>query len=226
MLDKRLAVTLSLCSTMAGTAVAQYTATPVVPMQVPAPPQYTAPAVVPMQNSAPQQIQQMGQATQQLGQAISNAATTMAETPRTSAATEFKGDPLAHGEDFLRVCIRDKAAHPQGQPTIEAACNMYVWGVVSGINLYSVLSPNEILAAKKRGELGFSTYGTATAAAFTKSANSFDLVCVPDEVTVGQLRRVVETYILKHPTQSNWSTSKLTYDALIDAFPCQTPHQQ
>lgn len=95
-------------------------------------------------------------------------------------------DPLAKGEDFVRICIRSDYGHQAiesgGDSAKVAACNMYVWGIVSGVNLYSSLSPQDILAAKKRGEA--SSYGVGSLEAMRKTADSFNLLCVPDEVTV------------------------------------------
>lgn len=180
-----------------------------------------------MKNAAPQQMQQMGQQTQQLGQVVSNAGAVIANNaPNNTRVTEVKGDPLDKGEDFFRVCVRNngqKAADPRAEAAIEAACNMYVWGVVSGINLYSSISEGDILAAKKRGEAGFSLYGISTADALNKSSATLNLVCIPDEVTVGQLRKIVSKYMTDHLDQTIWSTGNLTYHAVTEAFPCKAP---
>jgi hypothetical protein len=138
------------------------------------------------------------------------------------------GDPFGSGIDFLRVCTRHfpsadpahRAIEAGGPQVIDTACNMYVWGIVSGVNQYGLISAQDLLAAKKRGEAGFSSYGMQSAEALKKSSDSFNLICVPDEVTVGQLRSVVSSYIVKHLDRSIWSTAKLTYNALTEAFPC------
>lgn len=215
-------------ATVAKTGYAQYATTPVVPMQVPAPQQYSSPPVIPMQNSAPSQIQQSGQQTQQLGQTLSDLGSARANSSRGNSGAGTTGDPLGKGYAFLRVCalsgIRPRTDEEYKKAmVIEAACNMYVLGVISGINLYSSLSAGDIAAAKKRGEAGFSVYGMNTADQLSKSAESFNLVCVPDQVTIGALRELVAKHISAHPDHSIWSTSKLTYDALIEAFPCPMP---
>ncbi len=46
-------------------------------------------------------------------------------------------------------------------------------------------------------------------------------VCVPDEVTVGQITKVVVKYLKDHPEKLHLGAGLLTMTALKDAFPCK-----
>jgi Rap1a immunity proteins len=45
--------------------------------------------------------------------------------------------------------------------------------------------------------------------------------CIPDEVTRGQVVRVVIKYIDQHPEQTHELFGFLAYDALKEAWPCK-----
>jgi hypothetical protein len=46
---------------------------------------------------------------------------------------------------------------------------------------------------------------------------------IPDEVTVSQTVRVVVRYIEARPNRMHESFTKLALEALVEAWPCQTP---
>lgn len=48
-------------------------------------------------------------------------------------------------------------------------------------------------------------------------------VCVPDAVTVGQVRNIVVRYLEEHPEELHYSSIILVTNALDEAFPCEAP---
>jgi hypothetical protein len=46
-------------------------------------------------------------------------------------------------------------------------------------------------------------------------------VCVPDAVTVGQLRNIVVRYLEEHPEELHYSSIVVLNNALAEAFPCE-----
>jgi hypothetical protein len=46
--------------------------------------------------------------------------------------------------------------------------------------------------------------------------------CVPDEVTNGQMLRVLTKFITDHPEKAHYQTRVLELEALMKTFPCET----
>lgn len=46
-------------------------------------------------------------------------------------------------------------------------------------------------------------------------------VCVPDALTVGQVRNIVVSYIEEHPEELHYASIALVNNALDEAFPCE-----
>jgi Ssp1 endopeptidase immunity protein Rap1a len=46
-------------------------------------------------------------------------------------------------------------------------------------------------------------------------------VCVPKEVSIGQVKEIVVRYLTQHPDQRTTTASSLVWDALRNALPCK-----
>jgi hypothetical protein len=48
-------------------------------------------------------------------------------------------------------------------------------------------------------------------------------VCVPDALTVGQLRNIVVRYLEEHPEELHYASIVVLNNALHEVFPCEAP---
>jgi hypothetical protein len=46
-------------------------------------------------------------------------------------------------------------------------------------------------------------------------------LCVPDALTVGEVRNIVVSYIEEHPEELHYASIALVHNALEEAFPCE-----
>jgi hypothetical protein len=50
--------------------------------------------------------------------------------------------------------------------------------------------------------------------------------CLPDEVTHGQMMRVLIKFIKDHPEKAHFKTGVLEVESFMDAFPCKQPSKK
>ena len=105
---------------------------------------------------------------------------------------------VGDGNTLMSLCQNaDRTAQTQepSEPASVLQCQAYIEGVFTG---YSMVS--KALNLKQVG---------------------IENVCVPDEVTLGQITKVVVKYLKDHPEKLHLGAGQLTMTAIKDAFPCK-----
>jgi len=119
---------------------------------------------------------------------------------------------ITRGDVFLHECGPLPAGLDPGMKALmEGAnrsripvCDMYILGILQGIDLYSMI------AVEHSGKADPMNLGS---------------VCVKDEVDADELKDIVVRYIQGHAEQQKFQTVLLALFAFEQAFPCAKPEQ-
>jgi hypothetical protein len=107
---------------------------------------------------------------------------------------------------------------------------MKVWGVVlallmapSGVEAEFYFYSGNDLYARCTGTAQTACLGfVAGVSDTTKILQRPATVCLPEQVTTGEIKDVAVQFLASHPTDRHYSASSLVHAALQEAFPC--PH--
>src|SRR5262245_12756343 len=105
-----------------------------------------------------------------------------------------------------------------------AAMMLVAVPTIAGAEVSYVSSPAWLLErCEKPGSSGWGeVFCTAYTNGVTDDLRLFPkIICVPGDVSAGQITRVVIKYLQVHPEQLHHHAANITFDALKAAFPCK-----